>query len=185
MPDVAGKNQHRPLVVLYFNRHDAEAFKALAERIRSESNLTTLVWSHLFRGADDLIGNARAIVVQHGCPKEQEIVNQYVNFGNDVEVHYANDEGEFIETPPPEPQPAVAGLGTTANSKEEGDAQESQAEGTEAGATTDSAVQESDDPGNDGPDPVSTDEGSDGGDAVEDASKTGSESAGTGSTEGS
>lgn len=82
---------------LYFSAKNGAAFKELASRIRGDGGRTTLVWSSQWKGAESIMSEARAIVVERGCPNAEDIVEAYRRYAADVEVHYADSNGEFSE----------------------------------------------------------------------------------------
>jgi hypothetical protein len=82
---------------LYFSPKNSAAFKELAARIRGDKGRTTLVWSKNWKGAESIMTEARAIVVERGCRNADKIVEAYRRYAIDVEIHMADANGEFKE----------------------------------------------------------------------------------------
>lgn len=82
---------------LYFSPKNSDAYKELAARIRSDGGRTTLVWSRQWKGAESIMSEARAIVVEKGCQNADDIVEAYRRYAIDVEIHFADASGEFSE----------------------------------------------------------------------------------------
>lgn len=88
------KDKH---AVIYFEPGASAAMKDLAGQIRGEGGKTTMVWANRWRGAENLIPEARAIIVQKGCANEEKIVEAYRKYGVDVEIHFVNQDGIGID----------------------------------------------------------------------------------------
>lgn len=82
---------------IYFNRGSSEIMKELAKKIRAEGGRTTLIWSHNWKGPENLLMEAKAIVIEQGCAFAKEIRDTYLKFSANVEVHYVDHDGEFID----------------------------------------------------------------------------------------
>lgn len=91
---------------IYFDSRHGKAFKELAARVRGEGGRTTLVWSSQFRGAQSLLPEARAVIIEQGAPNAALIEDTYSKLAHDVEIWYADENGEFLngETPDVEPE---------------------------------------------------------------------------------
>lgn len=101
--------RERQHAVLYFEAGNSVAFKELAARIRSEGGRTTLVWSDRWSGTENLLMEARAVVIQKDCANAEAICAAYRQYAHDVEIHFVNTEGEFEEEDgetPDEDEPA-------------------------------------------------------------------------------
>lgn len=79
--------------VIYFSPGSAPAMKDLAGQIRGEGGRTTLVWSAKWRGPENLIAEARAVIIERGCANAEKIAAAYEKYGEDVEIHYVNSDG--------------------------------------------------------------------------------------------
>jgi hypothetical protein len=90
------KEGKKLLAVLYFSSNCGAAYKKLAERVRSEGSRTTLVWSNQFKGPESMIEEARAVII-HKNARAEMIAHAYETLGQDVEIHFADDDGEFID----------------------------------------------------------------------------------------
>lgn len=148
--------------VIYFEQGAQAAMKDLAGQIRGEGGKTTLIWANRWKGAANMIPEARAVIIQKGCANEEKIVEAYRKYGVDVEIHMVNEDGigidaeeatyAAIEEETPEP---VQEEDTSASADQEADA-------SDAESTTD------DEPEDDGSDSLPDDEGTDPGDDEED-----------------
>lgn len=87
-------NKH---AVIYFEPGATEAMKDLAGQIRGEGGKTTLIWAKQWRGAENLIPEARAIIIQKGCANEEKIVEAYRKYGVDIEIHFVDQNGIGID----------------------------------------------------------------------------------------
>lgn len=87
-------NKH---AVIYFEPGATEAMKDLAGQIRGEGGRTTLIWAKQWRGAENLIPEARAIIIQKGCANEEKIVEAYRKYGVDIEIHFVDQNGIGID----------------------------------------------------------------------------------------
>jgi hypothetical protein len=88
-----------PASVIYFKESSGTMAKSLGMRVRDQGAMTRLVWSRLFKGEESIIENAQAIVIEDGCPGAAKIAVCYERFAHDVEIHYVDEEGNFIEEP--------------------------------------------------------------------------------------
>lgn len=88
------ENKH---AVIYFEPGATDAMKDLAGQIRGEGGKTTLIWAKQWRGAENLIPEARAVIIQKGCANEEKIVEAYRKYGVDVEIHFVNQDGIGID----------------------------------------------------------------------------------------
>ena len=86
------ENKH---AILYFSPQNSSAYKELAARIRAEGGRTTCVWSQKWKGAESLMMEGRAIVIEEGCMHAEEICDAYRKYANDVEIHFADANGQF------------------------------------------------------------------------------------------
>jgi hypothetical protein len=86
----------KKFAAIYFNRRSGNAFKELAARIRAEGAKTTLVWANQFKGPEHLVEEATAVVIQQSLHNADDIAHAYDTLGNQVEVHFADDSGEFV-----------------------------------------------------------------------------------------
>lgn len=162
--------------VLYFSAKNGPAFKELAARIRGDGGRTTLVWSNQWKGAESILAEARAVVIERGCVNEEDIVEGYRRYASDVEIHFADGNGEFTDGEPVEETEEELEARADAEAAESRAAIE--AEGGETTETADPEIldpvgatdeEEHDDPdaasdavveeadGGDGEDPVATD----------------------------
>lgn len=151
---------------LYFSPKNSSAYKELAARVRSDGGRTTLVWSNRWKGAESILTECRAIIIETGCANATDIKEAYQRYAVDCEIHFADANGEFAE------DTEAAGDGTgfiepddttdqngDGSVDDEGAANDAQ-EHIDPDATPDAVVQAED--GGDGEDPVDPD--SDGGD---------------------
>jgi hypothetical protein len=159
---------------LYFSPKNSKAYKELAARVRSDGGRTTLVWSSRWRGAESILTECRAVVIEKGCVNADAIVEAYRRYAIDVEIHFADADGEFEGSVDEDDLEAIADLEAAA-SREERDATKEEDEAAlaaEVGATheeehadqdaaTDTAIQEEDS----GDGEASVDSDSDGEDA--------------------
>jgi hypothetical protein len=83
--------------VVYFNPAQGEPMVELAKRLRASGARTTLIWSSNFSGAKDLQPEARAVLIQKGCRNAAMIEETYRKLAHDVELHYVDSDGEFID----------------------------------------------------------------------------------------
>lgn len=153
--------------VLYFSAKASEAFKELAARIRSDGGRTTLVWSNRWKGAESILTECRAIVIEEGCANASEIEEAYRRYAVDCEIHYADSDGEFAEEATAKEEPFIEPDDTT---DQNGDGSDDDDEGatpdeesnTDPDAASDSVVEEAS--GGEGEDPVDpvSDSGDDG-----------------------
>jgi len=91
------ENRASKHAVIYFEQGAQAAMKDLAGQIRGEGGKTTLVWANRWRGAENLITEARAVIIQKGCANEEKIVEAYRKYGVDVEIHFVNQDGIGID----------------------------------------------------------------------------------------
>jgi hypothetical protein len=91
------EQRQRQHAALYFDAKNSKAFKELAGRIRSEGGRTTLIWSDRWNGPENMLMEARAVVIQQGCDNANEICDAYRKYAHDVEIHFADENGEFPE----------------------------------------------------------------------------------------
>jgi len=91
------ENRSSKHAVLYFEPGATEAMKDLAGQIRGEGGKTTLIWAKQWKGAENLIPEARAVIIQKGCANEEKIVEAYRKYGVDVEIHFVNQDGVGID----------------------------------------------------------------------------------------
>lgn len=90
--------------VLYFRKTSGDAFKALAARIRGDQKgSAVLVWANLWRGPENILTEARAVIIEVGAPNAEAIRDAYLKFSNNVEVHFVLSDGEtFVDSLDPE-----------------------------------------------------------------------------------
>lgn len=88
-----------PASVIYFRESSGIMAKALALRVRDQGAMTRLVWSRLFKGEENIIENAQAVVIELDCPGSAKIALAYERFAHDVEIHYVDQDGNFVEEP--------------------------------------------------------------------------------------
>lgn len=94
-----GEMKKRPVSVIYFSQDSGDMAKRLGTRIRDQGALTRLVWSHLFRGPEQLIPEARAVVIQTSAPNSKLIAKCYQKFTHECEIHFVDNEGNFVDGP--------------------------------------------------------------------------------------
>jgi len=94
-----GKPVEQPASVIYFREDSGTMAKGLGLRIRDQGALTRLVWAHLFKGPDQIIDNAGAVVIETAAPNASLIARSYERFAHDVEIHYVDSDGKFVEEP--------------------------------------------------------------------------------------
>lgn len=88
------------LVAIYFDKKTPkEKITVLADRARADKAQTILTWSHLFTGPDDLRTTARAVIIQAGAPRADLIAKCYKTLAHDVELHWVDENLEFIDEP--------------------------------------------------------------------------------------
>lgn len=145
---------------LYFSPKHSKAYKELAARIRSDGGRTTLIWSNQWKGAESILTECRAIVIEKGCANAENIEEAYRRYAIDVEIHYADSDGEFEEDNAIDP---AEDEGATGDDEEHADSD----------STSDTTVQEEDiEAGSDTAD--SDGDGGDGG-ASDDSAEAGEE----------
>jgi hypothetical protein len=83
--------------VIYFEQGAQAAMKDLAGQIRGEGGKTTLIWARMWKGAENMLPEARAVIIQKGCSHEEDIVAAYRKYGIDVEIHFVNEDGIGID----------------------------------------------------------------------------------------
>lgn len=94
--------------VLYFSPKNSDAYKELAARVRSDGGRTTLVWSDRWKGAESILTECRAIIIEKGCPNDTAIQEAYRRYAVDCEIHFADANGEFEEaTDTADPQTVI------------------------------------------------------------------------------
>ena len=89
----------QPTSAIYFHKHSGAMAKSLGARIRDQGAMVRLVWSHLFKGPDQMIENVKAVVIEDGCPGAAMIAKCYARFASDCEIHFVDSEGKFIDEP--------------------------------------------------------------------------------------
>lgn len=89
----------QPASAIYFSKDSGAMAKALGARIRDQGAMVRLVWSHLFRGPEQMIENVKAVVIEDGCPGAATIAKCYARFASDCEIHFVDSEGKFIDEP--------------------------------------------------------------------------------------
>lgn len=94
-----GQPIEQPASAIYFHKASGAMAKALGARIRDQGAMVRLVWSHLFRGPDQMIENVKAVVIEDGCPNAVNIAKCYARFASDCEIHFVDSEGKFIDEP--------------------------------------------------------------------------------------
>lgn len=101
------KDRH---AVLYFSKQSSDAFKALAARIRGDhKGSAILVWSAKWRGPENLMAEAKAVIIEVGCPNAEAIRDAYLKFAQNVEIHFVESDGEtFVDSLDPEEAEEVA-----------------------------------------------------------------------------
>lgn len=85
----------RPKVYLYFSPKNGANAKAFAFAVKNDPNNKVeviMIWSTRFEGA---YLDASAIVVERGCPREEQIVNTYRAHRPDCEIHYMHPSGDW------------------------------------------------------------------------------------------
>jgi len=108
MSAVTGKNRkpdavpldeqtRQPVTAIYFRKASGNAMKRLATRIRDSGVQTRLIWSHMFLGPGDINKQARAVIIEEGCPGQAKIALAYERYAHNVEIHYVDGEGQFVE----------------------------------------------------------------------------------------
>jgi hypothetical protein len=85
------------VVALYFNRRYGKEFKEMAARVRAEGARTIMVWSQHFKGPENLLSEARGVIIQKSIGNAKKIAHAYETLGQDVEIHFADDKGEFVD----------------------------------------------------------------------------------------
>jgi hypothetical protein len=151
------ENRASKHAVLYFEPGATEAMKDLAGQIRGEGGKTTLIWAKQWRGAENLIPEARAVIIQKGCANEEKIVEAYRKYGVDVEIHFVNQDGVGIDVEEEEATHAAIEEETPEPVQEE-EADDSEAE---AAADADAVESADDEPEDVSGDPLQDDEGTD------------------------
>jgi hypothetical protein len=91
------ENRASKHAVIYFEQGAQAAMKDLAGQIRGEGGKTTLIWAKMWKGAENMIPEARAVIIQKGCAFEEKIVEAYRKYGVDVEIHFVNEDGIGID----------------------------------------------------------------------------------------
>ena len=92
-----GEETRQPVTAIYFRKASGDAMKRLAVRIRDSGVQTRLVWSHKFQGPGDINNQARAVIIEEGCPGQAKIALAYERYAHNVEIHYVDGEGQFVE----------------------------------------------------------------------------------------
>lgn len=95
-------NRSAQHVAIYFNAGSSEIMKTLAQKIRAKQGKTTLIWSDRWNGPENLLMEVRAVIIEIDCANHEEIRESYLKFGQDVEVHYVDHDGVFVDNPEPE-----------------------------------------------------------------------------------
>lgn len=94
-----GKTVEQPVSAIYFSEQSGVMAKGLGARIRDQGAMVRLIWSHLFRGPEDMVEGARAVVIEEGCPSCIKIAKCYASFAHDCEIHFVDRDGKFIDEP--------------------------------------------------------------------------------------
>jgi hypothetical protein len=129
--------------VLYFDSGNSSEFKDLASRVRSEGGKTTLVWSDRWNGPENLMMEARAVIIQKDCFNAQLICDAYRKYANDVEIHFVNSLGEFEEEEGSDDTEAQADISTETDTAVQEDSEvdsDDDSGDTEAEGTDDAEV---------------------------------------------
>ena len=155
-------NKH---ALIYFDRGNSAAFKELAARVREAKGRTTLIWSSRWSGPADILKEGRAVIIQEGCANAKDICDAYRQYASDVEIHFVDSAGEFLEgeTAVETTQEDTPETEKTTEQPESGDdsaANDKSGEDTEASTEADAAVQD-DSANEEGADQGSADDGGD------------------------
>lgn len=157
------KDKH---AVIYFEQGAQAAMKDLAAQIRGEGGKTTLIWAKKWVGDENMLPEARAVIIQKGCANEEKIVNAYRKWGVDVEIHFVNEEGIGIDAEAYEEEAADVAIEET---NPEPVPEEEVYAATDAEANDIDAIEADDDESaDDDIDPVQDGEGTDPGDVEKD-----------------
>lgn len=88
----------KPRAIIYFQREQTQIVKELAGALRAQNKLANLVYASNFRGDGD-VESCHAIAIQADAPKVHVISKAYRRIRPDVEQHFFNDEGQFVDAP--------------------------------------------------------------------------------------
>lgn len=135
------KEAKRLIAVLYFDKKCGAAYKHLAARVRSEGSKTILVWSNHFKGPEKLIPEARAVIIQADAHNAQRIANAYETLGQDVEIHYADADGQFCDIDAGHDPAVDIEPDCTTDQNGDGSKDEEEATNAQESVSTDAAVQ--------------------------------------------
>lgn len=138
--------------IIYFDRKNTEAFKELGARVREAKGRTTLVWSSRWQGPQNILKEGRAVIIQKGCANADDICDAYRQYASDVEIHFVDDAGEFLE--------GETAVDPTQESGDDSAANDKSGEDTEASTEADAAVQD-DSANEEGANEGSSDDGGD------------------------
>jgi hypothetical protein len=160
--------------VLYFSPKNSDAFKELAARVRSDGGRTTLVWSNRWKGAESILTECRAIIIEKDCANATAIQEAYRRYAVDCEIHFADADGEFAEADAGFIEPDDTTDQNADGSVDDDEGATSEESDTDPDAASDAVVQAEAEAGDDPVDPVS--DGEDDGPS-EDSGEAGEESA--------
>lgn len=153
-------------VTIYFTPGSSEVMKALAANVRSQGGKTTTVWSNRWKGPENLIMETRAVIIERGCENDVDIAQAYLQFTQEVEVHFVDHNGEFVDAPAELDIKKEASNATTEESKSDDRTEEEDTASEDAGASDvqEEAVEDR---------KTATGSASDGGGAEDDGSESG------------
>ena len=95
---VVESQKGKPRAIIYFQRDQTKTAKEIANALRSNSKIANLVFANLFIDAADC-EKCEAVAIQATSPRVHIIAKAYMKTFPDVELHYFDDDGEFVEGP--------------------------------------------------------------------------------------
>jgi hypothetical protein len=149
----------KQLSLIYFTRDQEKTAKDIAAAIRNQGHLANMVYANNFNDVGDCI-NAAAVAIQVTSGKVSTIADAYRKHLPETEVHFFNEEGDFVDGPAPETpskivMPSIKTEGTEQNANADADKTDPSASTEEAAAVApveaevadDTATEEGDDTG--------------------------------------
>lgn len=88
----------KPRAIIYFQREATQIVKELAGALRAQNKTANLVYASNFRGDAD-VESCHAVAIQSDAPKAHVIAKAYRRVRPEVEQHFFNDEGQFVDAP--------------------------------------------------------------------------------------
>lgn len=95
---VVANQKGKPRAVIYFHRDQTKVATDIAAALRANNKIANLVFSNLFVDAADC-EKCEAVAIQASSSRVHAIAKAYRKTFPDVELHFFDDEGNFVEGP--------------------------------------------------------------------------------------